>query len=235
MTAIYAFTAKDKGLGFIAADDLDSEGKKVDKIALIDKRYAVTCHGKGIVVKAAQYIESFEIYNNCDTLGSIENVINEIFQITKILCEKLFPVYQKERDEGKLSEKEWVNDVLAASVVMIILDGVSKQLYQVTQNNLFPPDKIDLNPKITSLDDNKLHLFSFAEFANLKSSLPLTEDILLNPIGYIGEKIVADKMKEPKIGNLGTYVLCNGEKIEISTCFESAKDYVFNMISDKCE
>jgi len=233
MTAIYAFTSKERNLGFLAADDIDSEGERVDKIALIDKQYAVTCHGKGFVVKAAECMEAFELYDNCKVYRSLEETINEIFQITKIFSEKHFISYEKQWKEGKMSEKEWKVDVLNASAILVILDGISKDLYQVDQIYLFPPDRIDLNPPIKKLNDNRLCLFSFAELANCKPSLPLTDKILSSPFKYIEQKISDDQKVVSTIGKLGTHVLFNGEKIEINSCFNSARDYALSITKTK--
>lgn len=189
MTAIYACVIKKEQFGIIASDNIIVNTKKrVDKIVLINDRFAIGVFGKDSVIHSLNLINHFQQFHSCQKAKTLDEVLNLVWELAEIICNYQYEYLKKDKEDGKISEKEWTLDIKPATYSLIILDCQEFDLYQVDENRLFSPKDINLNPRVKKLEDKTLHLFSFAMIVARREKENINKNIQLNPLHYFKQR-----------------------------------------------
>ena len=227
MTAIYAFASKHDQFAFIVSDNVEiNSRKKVDKVFLLENRFAIAVFGQDVAVHAIEAMVRFEKCSNFVPFGLFKRIIQEMGRNTKAICERLYPMYLKKIEEGEIAEKDW-DQVLNNTLNIVVLDCSTYSLYQADFGYPFPPEKLFDKPKSKVLTGRWLHLFALAQVVTGSSQEDIDISSLKDdPYGFMQDRINQDKLKNQQIGNLGASIVVREGKLEVRSCFSDPLDFI---------
>ena len=220
MTAIFAACSHKYQVAALASDDIDSNHIRTDKIALLKNRFAIAVNGHSSLYQALFTMGSFQHFTNYRVPDTLRGIIEESFHLA-------LEIYKhKTKNLLLTSRKNMISKPeLYMRSSLIALDIYKYELYEIDLGQLFSPDRKAITFNIDPLEDSKLHRIGYAASRSATPEELEYSDIKdLNT--YIRNKFQDTKAITPEMGNLGTLVLTEGKKIEISTCFRNTMDYL---------
>jgi len=224
MTAIFAICSKKYQVAALASDDIDSNRKRTDKIVLLKNRFAIAVNGHSSLYHALFTMGSFQHFANYRVPDTLRGIIDEAFNLALKIYKYKNKDFQSMNRKNLISKPE-----LYMRSTLIALDIYNYDLYEIDLGQLFSPDQKSISPKISNLEDCKLHRIGYAAF-RFKTPEELDYSDLKDLNTYIKKKFKDTKAITPEMGDLGTFVITEGKRIEISTCFKNTMEYIEVML-----
>lgn len=229
MTAVYSFASPSRKIGFIAVDDLDSStGAKAEKIVLCSRRFAIAGTGKAVPVRALQSIAGCEEYDNIESPKSLNDILDQAWDLTKLLCECYYVREQARKNRDEVSEIDWAL-FIASSAKLVILDCETYAIHEVEQQ-LFPPERINPLATVQHKKPDTLHLAELASFVVRRNGEAADFDNAEQILSFLAKRISEDHAAEPKIGGLGSIVIVHRGQISNYSAFKGPRDYIENLL-----
>jgi len=215
MTALYAYASPESQKAIMAADDREGNaGGKAEKIHMIGDRFAVGVLGGGAPLNAI-YALQHRYKNGVLRLSSVQDLAQEILDITRMNSEELFPELQRLVSE-RLLRIECFKNVLKSASQLVILDCENISLHLVDLGFPFPPgDLLDI-PDIKGLPCGVMHCLGRIEGYN--------ESVGNDPLQAVRERLDADREKYSGIGDLGSVVEVEGGEVSFHSVYKDIKE-----------
>ncbi len=227
MTAIYSYYSKEDKFAFIGADDLVTpQGTKLDKIYLMENRFAVATSGLASSENVISLVSSFEGRGLYVKHQSIEELAATLSCASRSLYGAVQEALQKDPSYNSI-------DYQAQPACYLIFDTQKFEMKEVNLGFPLLPNGHWDEPPIQDFLPQKLHLTALArDAANGMSYEDVEKSALLNVKEFLRNRIEEDRKKEPQIGQVGSIFIFEGGTFSLSTCFSSFQEYAEHVYSD---
>jgi hypothetical protein len=237
MTAIYGFASKEDEFAFLAADNVAYDGKisKIDKIEIVDERFAIGTYGQELPKHAVSVLSYFKNTSNHCTSKSLGEIVNKLYLYTKQIAEHLYPQYL----ESKSVTKEAMDLCHNETANFVILDCRDFALYNIGIGSTFPPEKMT-QPEVTKLEEAKLHKFALAENDVFDKATFMNdpcktindwfwrdnEHYQLCKSFYTQNELKLRNLENMLVGELGAHVFVSGNCIKYYSAFNDPSELI---------
>lgn len=227
MTAIYCYLSTDGRNAAMVSDDLEYTTKRrVDKIFLVDDRWAVAFYGQDLPDEAISVLNHFRDTTIAFTPNSTGELINQIALVSKSVGERVYPVYLDQIKRGIISDENWAL-VKANSLNMLVFDSLEFRLTNVSLGYPFPPERIILDPEPeNSFEWGKVHRFALA--SKIIGGSKGTIDERLDLPSQLHKVLEDDRQINGAIGSPGAFYSKQGDNHRFISCYRDFQEYIEN-------
>lgn len=224
MTAIYAFSSPDAATSAIIADDVEfCSQSKVNKIHLVNDRYAIAIYGQDALLQGIEAITLFQGTDKEINFDKIDDLATAIAKYTALAVPHMNKLYTDAVSRGELSQRDW-DIVLSQHAFAAAIDLHTHTVYRIEFGACFP--RMHLTPKVFELQPDIIHRFALAEKGlrdDDKINEQISESYLLSKLKHL---LIQDKQFIKEIGNPGTIVYSFNKNTIYRTAFSSPEDFI---------
>ncbi|WP_437513049.1 hypothetical protein [Sorangium sp. So ce1099] len=225
MTVIASFFTTKSRRAYLGADDLALPGgTRVDKVELVDGRFAVACYGVDIVMHAVAALKGFgtdiELADGSKfgRASSLDEFLARVAVLLPTVARRKHELAEKhtKSSEGK---GYYSKTPLGVNSTLIILDCKTTQLFEVPINNIIPPQHAyTLKPKALAADT--WHTWPNGLLNNAALEITTARRSLSDAIKE------AEERHGPYYGSAGAEVRLSSGNLIYRTCFSSLEDFI---------